>query len=130
MHEWLPVSQAGISRGWNLKAEDIWRFSTPTKQTFFYDIVGSNGKLYSGFHHKGRASSFAHKELFKMMQETFSAGGTFDEYRVKLSDWADKHVMLKDSNGNVIATGRDALPDGLRVPQDTGLNSSPRAIYD
>lgn len=43
-----------------------------------------------------------------------------EEYRIKRNEWADKHLMLakKKANGDrgdILAVGRMALPEGLRI---------------
>lgn len=70
-----------------------------------------------------------------MMQSSNS----LEEFKGKLSRWADEHVMIgqKLANGElgkVFSFGRYALPEGLQqlalpAPTDMKLNASPRAIY-
>ena len=124
MHEWLPVSQAAISRGWGATAEDIWRWTTPTDSTYFVNIVNKKGILNSGFHGKN-GSTAAHNQIIAMMQESTD----IEEFKRKLNLWADEHVKLIDPNtGADILVGRNALPDGLRI-SELELDVSPRAIY-
>ena len=124
MHEWLPVSQATISRGWGATAEDIWTWTTPTDSTYFVNIVDKKGVLHSGLHGKD-GSTAAHNQIFAMMRES----PNIEEFKRKLNLWADEHVKLIDPNtGADILVGRNALPDGLRI-SESELDISPRAIY-
>ena len=125
MHEWLPVSQAAISRGWNVTAEEIWKWTTPTENTFFVDIIDKMGIKHSGFH-GGNGSTAAHNQIIAMMKES----SDLNDFRNKLNLWADEHVKIVDrKTGTDIAVGRNALPEDLRVPE-TELAVSPRAIYN
>lgn len=47
---------------------------------------------------------------------------SLDEYKIWLNDWADQHLALAVNGGNntitqILALGRDALPEGLRIPR-------------
>ena len=130
MHEWLPVSQAVKAKQWGVTAAQIKEWTTLTSQTYFQNIE-VEGVFKSGFHGKDRgtdnASYYAHKKLIEMMQESSS----LEEYRIKLNDWADKHLILatNDGKGNIkqrLAMGRQALPEGLRIlglPGPVGPNA-------
>lgn len=119
-HEWLPVSQAVIAKQWGVTAEQIKAWTTPTANTYFYNILDSDGNIGEGFHNKNKhVSHFAHAELIKAMQDS----NNLEDYKVWLNNWADEHVVLavNDGNGNIKKIkvyGREALPEGLRLPSD------------
>lgn len=124
-HEWLPVSQAAIAKKWHVTAEQIMEWTTPTATTYFENIVDPKTKKTSScFHGQDdksmgiNASSYAHKEIIKAMKKCKS----LDDYKIWLNDWADQHLALAVDGGNntitqILALGRDALPEGLRIPR-------------
>ena len=122
MHEWLPVSQAAISRGWGVTAEEIWQWTTPTKKTYFINIIGADGVVRSG-RHGWESSTSAHNQIIAMMKESQTLG----EFKKRLNLWADEHVKVITGEG--IFVGRNALPAGLRI-SELELAVSPRAIYN
>ena len=121
MHEWLPVSQAAISRGWGITVEEIWQWTTPTKDTYFINITGADGVVRNG-PHGGKSSTSAHNQIIAMMKES----QTFDEFKKRLNLWADEHVKVITSEG--IFVGRNALPAEVQI-SELELAVSPRAIY-
>lgn len=77
------------------------------EESYHYD-----GTIASGPHgctSKG-VSDAAHKELFNIIESSKD----FEDYKAKLNKWADNHLELVDSDGNVIKKGAEALPSNLR----------------
>lgn len=95
LHEWLMCEKAPKIKSWGITMEKIKELRTATKDTNFLNPAGT--------HHCSAGGKKAHKELAKLIDESNS----FEEFRVKLSKWADKKVE----------GGRDALPEGLRVSE-------------
>jgi RHS repeat-associated protein len=90
-HEWLQVSRAPTFKRWGLKADDIKRMTTLTKDVKWKNPVGTHG---------GDWSTTAHNQMRKLIDES----GDFEEFTRKLWKWADEHLE----------GGAGALPEGLR----------------
>ena len=110
-HEWLAVSKAPVWKDW-CSVYDVLNGTTNTKSINFLNIKKADGTIASGPHGctlKG-VSDAAHKELFNIIESSKD----FEDYKAKLNKWADNHLELVDSDGNVIKKGAEALPSNLR----------------
>ena len=110
-HEWLAVSKAPVWKDW-CSVYDVLNGTTNTKSINFLNIKKADGTIASGPHgctSKG-VSDAAHKELFNIIESSKD----FEDYKAKLNKWADNHLELVDSDGNVIKKGAEALPSNLR----------------
>ena len=138
-HEWYKVSNANTSKRWGLTAEEI-KYDAVTEintnnsnDLWFVDIQDGDGNIISGRHGDGlkalesthtsvenSASSYAHKELDNL----FDTSANKSDYLRLLNEWADNHLIstVKDAGysneGNIVATGRDVLPDCIRLSRE------------
>ncbi len=90
-HEWLPVSRAPKFREWGVKAEQIWDLRTKTNEVRFMNPAGVHG---------GLGSATAHRELFRIIDESSS----FADFKLRLQEWASRRLE----------GGVDSLPEGFK----------------
>lgn len=96
LHEWLKCSQMEKLKEWGVSMALIKSTAEPTLM-----VEGMRFQHTS----EGGRGSYGSTAMHKQLDRMFESSNSFDEFKTKFNDWADKALL----------NGREGLPEQLQV---------------